>query len=488
MVDSDDVPMTDEDRQQMKRARAQVWSQMQNRPKVLNAGCKEIPKGKPNCLAGLTFLVTGVLESMEREEANMVIIEHGGNVAKSVVKKLNYLVVGDECGQSKLSKAKDVGAKEISEDDLLNLIREKSGMKLAPKKATPKKEVKITPKKEVKITPKKEIKAETKISNGSSSKTQNILKTAPMIASIKADLSEYEKDIKSTANLQWVDKYKPTTLKQIIGQVGPTSNAQKLFNWLGKWSSNNDGKKVHQKPNVWNNRATDGAYFKCALLSGPPGVGKTTTAQLVCKELGFDAVEFNASDTRSKKLLKEEVSELLSNKSLYGYAKGEEDKVSKRHCLIMDEVDGMAGNQDRGGVAELIALIKDSKIPIICMCNDRNHPKMRSIVNYCYDLRFQKPRIEQIKAAMLSISFKEGLKFAPGALDEIIAGTGNDVRQTLNHLAMYSVSKTSTPLATDVAKRDAKNAEKDVKLVIILFMFLFKNIKLCLCNFRARLT
>jgi replication factor C subunit 1 len=50
--------------------------------------------------------------------------------------------------------------------------------------------------------------------------------------------------------------------------------------------------------------------------------GKTTTAHLVCKELGFDVVEFNASDTRSKKLLHEEVSELLSNKSLSGYFQG----------------------------------------------------------------------------------------------------------------------------------------------------------------------
>jgi len=49
----------------------------------------------------------------------------------------------------------------------------------------------------------------------------------------------------------------------------------------------------------------DGSWAKCALLSGPPGVGKTTTAYLVSKELGFDVVEMNASDTRSKKMLTE---------------------------------------------------------------------------------------------------------------------------------------------------------------------------------------
>lgn len=105
--------------------------------------------------------------------------------------------------------------------------------------------------------------------------------------------------------------------------------------------------------------------------------------------------------------------------------------MSSKHVLIMDEVDGMAGNEDRGGIQvspihphsewslkrvacffffffrfvtphlrvrqEMIGLIKNSKIPIICMCNDRNHMKIRSLSNYCFDLRFQRPRLEQIK-------------------------------------------------------------------------------------------
>jgi replication factor C subunit 1 len=134
----------------------------------------------------------------------------------------------------------------------------------------------------------------------------------------------------------------------------------------------------------------------------------------------------------------------------------------------MDEVDGMAGNEDRGGIAELIALIKESSIPVICMCNDRNHQKMRSLVNHCYDLRFNKPRMEQIKGAMMSVCFKEGIKVEPAALEEIIIGTGNDVRQTLNHLAMYSAKK-GTKLTTDTAKHNADIARKDVKIVSVFF-------------------
>lgn len=191
------------------------------------------------------------------------------------------------------------------------------------------------------------------------------------------------------------------------------------------------------------------------------GVGKTTTATLVCKELGFDTSEFNASDTRSKKLLKVEVSELLSNKSLYGYFHGAAQGISSKHVLIMDEVDGMAGNEDRGGIQELISLIKDSSIPIICMCNDRNHQKMRSLVNHCYDLRFAKPRIEQIKGAMMSICHREKMKITPKELEELISATNNDIRQTLNHLSLMSADKDILAKKHDGTN---KTAQKDMKM------------------------
>ena len=72
--------------------------------------------------------------------------------------------------------------------------------------------------------------------------------------------------------------------------------------------------------------------------------------------MGFSYVELNASDTRSKRSLKEVVAESLDNNTLVDYT----DSASKQHqgtgpsgqshCLIMDEVDGMAGNEDRGGL------------------------------------------------------------------------------------------------------------------------------------------
>lgn len=251
-------------------------------------------------------------------------------------------------------------------------------------------------------------------------------------------------DVKPETFSLWVDKYKPTNIKQIIGQQGEKSCVNKLLKWLKNWHSNHSGNKKLNRPSPWA-KNDDGAYFKAALLSGPPGIGKTTTAHLVSKELGFDVVEFNASDTRSKRLLHDEVSELLSTKSLSPFFTGDKkhQKVTKNHVLVMDEVDGMAGNEDRGGVQELIQLIKSSHIPIICMCNDRNHPKIRSLANYCFDLRFIKPRAEQIKGAMRSICFKEKFNVDAQVLADVISSANQDIRLIINHLSMMVVDKSN---------------------------------------------
>ena len=70
------------------------------------------------------------------------------------------------------------------------------------------------------------------------------------------------------------------------------------------------------------------------------------------QEAGYTYVELNASATRSKRTLHEEVASHLGCLSLDAFVEGRGGGVAtgKRHALIMDEVDGMAGNEDRGGV------------------------------------------------------------------------------------------------------------------------------------------
>ncbi|KAF8767119.1 Replication factor C subunit 1 like protein [Argiope bruennichi] len=383
-------------------------------PKAL--GSKEIPEGEEDCLAGLTFIITGVLESLERDDAKALIEKYGGKVMTTLSKNTKYIVIGRDAGASKLDKAEKLGTKQLDEDGLLDLIRTLPG-KGPPKKAKPIKKEIESDKLDSSISEKSKKGIDLEDEFEMDIDDSFLLDAAPDIKEEKVEKkidSSPEKRpivrIKEEPNSDvpksmWVDKYKPTSLKQVIGQQGDKSNAKKLLNWVVNWSRN---RRLNKKPIPGRfNPSDDGSGFKAALLSGPPGVGKTTTALLVCKEASFDYFELNASDTRSKKNLQQMVSQLLGNQTLAGCFKENAEKVSSKHVIIMDEVDGMSGNEDRGGMAELISFIKASKVPIICICNDRNHPKIRSLSNHCFDLRFQRPRVEQIKAAMMSIALKK---------------------------------------------------------------------------------
>ncbi|KAI0981023.1 hypothetical protein GJ496_004439 [Pomphorhynchus laevis] len=247
----------------------------------------------------------------------------------------------------------------------------------------------------------------------------------------------------------WVDKYRPMSVSKIIGQQGQKSPLSKLLAWLECWK-----KPKHD---------VEGRQFKSVLISGPPGIGKTTTAHLACQHLGFSISDLNSSDTRSKNTLQLELSSATSS-----FAVVQGQSQVKSSCIIMDEVDGMAGNEDRGGIQELISIIKSTKIPIICICNDRQHTKIRSLANHCFDLRFQRLRKEQIRACLLSILSKEKRKIDNILLDQLIDGCNGDLRQAIHSLHMLLSSANAINMDACSAKETLSMSAFDLCRQIFL--------------------
>ncbi|KAK9999208.1 hypothetical protein SO802_018811 [Lithocarpus litseifolius] len=394
-------------------------------------GEKEVPEGAPDCLAGLTFVISGTLDSLEREEAEDLIKRHGGRVTGSISKKTNYLLCDEDIGGRKSSKAKELGTAFLTEDGLFDMIRASK-----PAKAPVQEESKRPVDKVAPLPKKSPQKIETKKDSIGNSLATNVSGKG-----LSSGVSPAKHKTKTVAksDLTWTEKYRPKVPNDIIGNQ---SLVKQLHDWLTNWNEqflDTGNKKKGKKQN-------DSGAKKAVLLSGTPGIGKTTSAKLVSQMLSFQAIEVNASDSRGKADAKIEkgiggsnansIKELVSNEAL---SVNMDRSKHPKTVLIMDEVDGMSAG-DRGGIADLIASIKISKIPIICICNDRYSQKLKSLVNYCLLLSFRKPTKQQMAKRLMQVATAEGLQVNQIALEELAERVNGDMRMAVNQLQYMSLS------------------------------------------------
>lgn len=108
---------------------------------------------------------------------------------------------------------------------------------------------------------------------------------------------------------------------------------------------------------------------KALLLHGPPGTGKTAATHALGKQQHLEIIEVNASDFRNADQIKTKIGNALKQQSLFSQGK----------LILIDELDGISGNKDRGGVAEIAKLITTSPYPIILTANDPWDKKFKSI-------------------------------------------------------------------------------------------------------------
>jgi replication factor C large subunit len=211
-------------------------------------------------------------------------------------------------------------------------------------------------------------------------------------------------------DLLWVEKYRPKRIEDITGN----DEAKALFL---EWLKN----KKHTK--------------KAVLLYGPPGVGKTTLVLAASREFGFTVIEMNASDTRSEKAINAVAKPATSYRALDNFS-----EVAKKggNVLFLDEVDGIAGNEDRGGVGAIIKIVEESLVPVIMAANDPDVEKLRPLKKVCLLVRFQQVRIPLIIALLQKICLLEHVKAEFEALEHIAQNCKGDVRSAINDLQSLS--------------------------------------------------
>eukprot|EP00928_Gymnodinium_smaydae_P079059 TRINITY_DN63080_c0_g1_i1.p1 TRINITY_DN63080_c0_g1~~TRINITY_DN63080_c0_g1_i1.p1 ORF type:complete len:606 (+),score=129.93 TRINITY_DN63080_c0_g1_i1:64-1881(+) len=242
-----------------------------------------------------------------------------------------------------------------------------------------------------------------------------------------------------SADLPWVDRHKPRHLGEVIGN---TDQVRKLAEWLRDWDDvvlRGKTKEVKEEPGKeWQKfkAPPENINARAALVSGPPGIGKTTTATLVAKCCQkYKVMEYNASDARSKAVI-DGMSKSLAGNTTLRLSKDGKGSI-ERAIIIMDECDGMAGGGDKGGMTALMNMIKTTRNPIICICNDRGDPQVRNLAQMCLDMKFKRPTNAAVAKRVSAIMEREGKKVNATALESTVEACGQDIRQVMNHMQFF---------------------------------------------------
>jgi len=197
----------------------------------------------------------------------------------------------------------------------------------------------------------------------------------------------------------WTAKHKPLSTKEVVGNA---SSVRRVYEWLLRWEE--DGKAI--------------------LLHGPPGVGKTASVEAAANELGYNILEMNASDVRTEEKIIELVWPAVSSRSLSG----------RRRLILFDEVDGIYGRSDSGGLAALLKILSRGSVPVAMTANDPWGDDLRTLRGKAEMVEFRRVSPQDAAKRLREICGLEGLSIDGESLLELAEASGGDVRSAIEDL------------------------------------------------------